>query len=113
MEARGLLLRGGTVVSDTQMLQADVLIRGEKIVGLGTELPAPAGIEVVDVEGMLVLPGVVDAHTHIQLDTGIYQTPDDWETETRAAALGGVTTVIDFATQFGGQTFEEALAARL
>jgi dihydropyrimidinase len=56
---------------------------------------------------------VIDAHTHIQLDTGSYQTDDSWVTGSRAAALGGVTTVIDFATQFAGQSFEEALKARL
>ncbi|HIE39474.1 MAG TPA: dihydropyrimidinase [Anaerolineae bacterium] len=47
------------------------------------------------------------------LDTGIYKTPDDWFTGTRAAACGGVTTVVDFATQFPGQTLREAVGARL
>jgi dihydropyrimidinase len=60
-----------------------------------------------------VFPGVVDPHTHIQLDTGIFQTADNWEIGTRTAAFGGVTTVIDFATQFQGMTFPEALDARL
>ena len=50
-----------------------------------------------------MLPGLVDPHTHIVLDTGIYKTPDDWAVGTRTAACGGVTTVIDFATQFAGQ----------
>ncbi len=60
-----------------------------------------------------MLPGLVDPHTHIVLDTGIYKTPDDWAIGTRTAACGGVTTVIDFATQFPGQDVREALAARL
>ncbi|MEI2690177.1 MAG: amidohydrolase family protein [Anaerolineae bacterium] len=61
----------------------------------------------------MVLPGLVDPHTHIQLDTGIYQTPDDWAVGTRTAACGGVTTVIDFATQFPGQDVRTAVANRL
>jgi dihydropyrimidinase len=60
----------------------------------------------------MVLPGIIDAHTHIQLDTGIYQTPDDWLIGTKTAACGGVTTVIDFATQFAGQGLAEAVANR-
>jgi dihydropyrimidinase len=61
----------------------------------------------------LVLPGVIDAHTHIQLDTGIYKTADNWEIGTRAAAAGGVTTVVDFATQYPGQSVDQALDNRL
>ncbi len=60
----------------------------------------------------MVLPGVIDAHTHIQLDTGIYQTPDDWLVGTKTAACGGVTAVIDFATQFPGQGLAEAVTNR-
>ncbi|MBN1875391.1 MAG: dihydropyrimidinase [Anaerolineae bacterium] len=108
-----LLLRGGTVVTPEGMLECDVLVRGEKIQALGQGLTAPGEAEVVDIANLLVLPGVIDAHTHIQLDTGIYKTPDDWYVESRAAALGGVTTVVDFATQFKGQTFEDALTVRL
>ncbi len=60
-----------------------------------------------------MLPGIVDAHTHLQLDTGIFRTSDTWLQGSRAAAFGGITTVVDFATQMRGQTFEEALATRL
>ncbi|MCP4593365.1 MAG: amidohydrolase family protein, partial [bacterium] len=59
------------------------------------------------------LPGVIDAHTHVALDTGIYRTPDDWFIGTRAAACGGVTTIVDFATQFPGQSLQEAVEARI
>jgi dihydropyrimidinase len=68
---------------------------------------------VIDAEGCYVLPGVIDAHTHIALDTGVYRTPDDWFAGSRTAACGGVTTVVDFATQFPGQTLREAVEARL
>jgi dihydropyrimidinase len=76
-------------------------------------LPVVDDTRVIDAAGCYVLPGVIDAHTHIALDTGIYKTPDDWLIGTRAAACGGVTTVIDFATQFPGQTLREAVEARL
>jgi dihydropyrimidinase len=67
---------------------------------------------VIRAKDLLVLPGLVDAHTHIKLDTGLFQTADNWEIGTKAAAAGGVTTVIDFANQIKGQRFSEALAAR-
>ncbi len=108
-----LLIRRGTLVTAEGLLQADLLIQGERIAAVGTDLSAPPGARVVDAEGHYLLPGIIDAHTHIQLDTGIYQTPDDWLIGTRAAACGGVTTVIDFATQFRGQTLRQAVEARL
>lgn len=108
-----ILIRGGTVVAPETLLDADVLIRGEQIQAIGQDLPAPRGAEVVDATNLLVLPGVIDAHVHIQLDTGIYASPSNWQVESRAAAFGGVTTVVDFATQFPGQSFAEALEARL
>lgn len=107
----GMLIRGGLVVLTDRMVEADVLVEGEQIKAIGVGLPA-GGAEVVEAQGLLVLPGVIDAHTHIQLDTGTYRTADDWFVGSRAAAFGGVTTVVDFATQFPGQGFEDALAQR-
>lgn len=113
VKPKTILIRGGTVVTPETLLHADVLIRGEQIQAIGHALPAPRGAEVVDATDLLVLPGVIDAHVHIQLDTGIYASPSNWRTESRAAACGGVTTVVDFATQLPGQSFAEALDARL
>lgn len=109
-----LIMRGGQVVTPSEVIAADVLIEGERIAGLvapGSEIWT--GAQVIDAGSCYVFPGVVDPHTHIQLDTGIYKTADNWEIGTRTAAFGGVTTVVDFATQFKGMTFPEALAARL
>jgi dihydropyrimidinase len=108
-----MLIKGGTLVTPEGAFEADVLVQGEHIEAVGHGLPVVDDTVVVDAEGCYVLPGVIDAHTHIQLDTGIYQTPDDWFVGTRAAACGGVTTVVDFATQFAGQTLREAVEARL
>jgi dihydropyrimidinase len=109
---RRILIRGGTVVTGQRLLAADILIDGERIAGIvspGTLVPAE---RVLDAPGCYILPGVVDAHTHIQLDTGLYHTADNWEVGTQSAAFGGVTTVIDFANQIVDRPLVEALEAR-
>lgn len=106
------ILQGGTLVLPDTSLKADLIIEGQKIAGIVSHALSNPDDVVIDVSEMLVLPGIVDAHTHIQLDTGIYQTADNWEIGTKAAAAGGVTTVIDFANQLQGASFDDALAAR-
>jgi dihydropyrimidinase len=108
-----LLIKGGTLVRPEAVVEADLLAQGERIKAVGRDLPVAEDTLVINAGGCYVLPGVIDAHTHIALDTGIYRTPDDWSIGTRAAACGGVTTVVDFATQFPGQTLREAVEARL
>ncbi|MEL7673580.1 MAG: dihydropyrimidinase, partial [Chloroflexota bacterium] len=88
-----LVVRGGQVVLPQAVVDADVWIAGETIAAvLAPGVEAPFGARVIDAAGCLVFPGLVDPHTHIQLDTGIYRTADDWEIGTRSAAFGGVTT---------------------
>ena len=110
--ANTTLIRNGTLITPAGELTGDLLLAGEKIAAIGIDLPAGGADRVIDATGCVVLPGLVDPHTHIVLDTGIYKTPDDWAAGTRTAACGGVTTVIDFATQFPGQDMHGALAAR-
>jgi dihydropyrimidinase len=106
------LIKSGVLIVPGGELRGDLLLADEKIAAIGIDLPT-AGIDrVIDAADCIVLPGLVDPHTHIVLDTGIYKTPDDWAVGTRTAACGGVTTVIDFATQFAGQDMHQALAAR-
>ena len=109
-----IIIRNGQIILPNDTILGDVLIDGEKIAGI----TAPGAIgwpdaHEVDATNCLVMPGIVDAHTHIQLDTGVYKTDDNWEIGTKSAAFGGVTTVIDFATQFEGMSFRAALDARL
>ena len=108
-----MLIQHGRLITPTGEILADLRIVDETIHSIGIDLEPLPGEELVDARDCVVLPGLVDPHTHIQLDTGIYKTPDDWAVGTRTAACGGVTTVIDFATQFPGQNVREAVQARL
>jgi dihydropyrimidinase len=107
-----MLIKGGRVVSAAGEYVADVLVRDGKIADIRVGIPA-AGQEVIDATGKLVLPGVVDPHTHFALDTGTVRTADDFASGSATAAAGGVTTYLDFALQRPGQTFQQALEARL
>jgi dihydropyrimidinase len=96
------LVRNGTVVTASDRYQADIFIdKGVvSLIGQGLNLPAD---EVVDASGMLVMPGGIDVHTHLDMPFGGTTSADDFETGTIAAAHGGTTTVVDFAIQNFGE----------
>ena len=102
------LIQNGTVVSADGQRQADVLFDGETITEVSPNIPA-AGHTVVDAHGLLVMPGAIDVHTHLDMPFGGTVSADDYRTGTIAAAVGGTTTVIDFALQSRGHTMSEAL----
>ncbi len=104
----GLLFTGGTVVTAEGSYRADVLVEDEKIVAVGTDLSRDRA-EIVDASGKLVMPGFIDAHTHMDMPFGGTVTADDWATGTAAAAAGGTTTIIDFALQEEGGTLAGAV----
>lgn len=103
-----ILIQNGTVVNHTGREKADVLLAGGRIKAVGKNLCAP-GAKTVDAEGCYLLPGMIDTHTHFDLDTGSAVTADDFVTGTKAALLGGTTTVLDFATQERDGTLQDAL----
>ena len=106
------LIRNGTVVTATESMQADVLIDGEKVVGIAAPgAHSWVADSEIDAAGKYVLPGGVDVHTHFQLPFGGTYVSDDFESGTRAAAFGGTTTVVDFAVQVKGQTVTEGYDA--
>jgi dihydropyrimidinase len=105
-----LLFTGGTVITTDGSFGADVLVEGEKIVAVGTDLSAD-GAEAVDASGKLVMPGFIDAHTHMDMPFGGTMTADDWATGTAAAVAGGTTMIIDFALQEEGGTLAGAVEA--
>jgi dihydropyrimidinase len=104
----GILIQGGTVVNGDASFAADVLLEGERIAAVGAGLSA-VGHEVVDASGLLVMPGGIDVHTHLDMPFGGTTSADDYFTGTRAAAVGGTTSVFDFALQSRGHTLGEAL----
>lgn len=104
----GTLIQNGTVVNADGQLRADVLIEGEAIAEVRANLPS-AGHTIFDATGLLVMPGGIDVHTHLDMPFGGTVSADDYRTGTIAAAVGGTTTVIDFALQSKGHTMREAL----
>src|SRR5438105_485336 len=109
-----ILINNGTVVSATGASAADVLVDGETIAALLEPGRAAAlGINadrIIDARGKYVIPGGVDAHTHMELPFGGTFASDTFETGSRAAAWGGTTTIIDFAVQRFGENVQDGLA---
>jgi dihydropyrimidinase len=109
-----LVVAGGTVVLDSDLLEADLLIADGKVSALTTHSARRLhDADTIDARGALVLPGGVDVHTHIALHFGAFSTRDDFSSATRAAALGGTTTVLEFAIPQDGETPRDAVERRL
>jgi dihydropyrimidinase len=102
------LIRSGTIVTATDTYVSDVGITGGKISVIGSNLPTEAAGKVIEARAMLVMPGGIDVHTHLDMPFGGTTSADDFETGTVAAAYGGTTTLIDFAIQYKGQTLRQA-----
>jgi len=109
MELKNIVIRGGEVVGPRGVRRAEVLITGETIAEVG-EVEVPPDAETIDASGKLVIPGAVDVHTHLDMEVGVTRSADDFTTGTRAAACGGTTTVIDFATAYRGESPAKGLA---
>ena len=106
-----LLFTGGTVVTADGSFGTDVLVEDEKIVAVGTEISGEGVETIVDASGKLIMPGFIDAHTHMDMPFGGTVTADDWAAGTAAAAAGGTTMIIDFALQEEGGTLAGAVEA--
>jgi len=105
------LIRNGTVVTARETIAADVLIEGERIREVRASIPPQAARKVIDATGLYVMPGGIDAHTHLDMPFGGTTSADDFETGTRAAAFGGTTSIIDFAIQARATRMRDALDA--
>jgi dihydropyrimidinase len=102
------IIRNGTIVTATDTYVADIGIADEKISAIATQLPAENTGRILDASNLLVFPGGIDVHTHLDMPFGGTTSADDFQTGTTAAAFGGTTTLIDFAIQYKGQTLRHA-----
>jgi dihydropyrimidinase len=102
------LVTNGTIVTADQATRADVLIEDDRIVEIAPSI-APLADHTIDANGKLVLPGGIDVHTHLDMPIDGISSSDDFESGTVAAACGGTTSIIDFATQSKGQSLRQAL----
>src|SRR6187551_2231424 len=103
-----VLIKNGRVITATDDYLADVFIEGEMVTAIGKNLQVIAD-KLIDATGLLVMPGGVDPHVHLDMPfMGTYSS-DNYETGTRAALFGGTTTVIDFVLQRQGHSLQEAL----
>ncbi|MGI5358264.1 dihydropyrimidinase [Streptomyces sp. CA-252508] len=115
MSTARTLIRGGLVITATDETHADILIEDGRIAALAahgsTVSESWTAERTIDATGKYVIPGGVDAHTHMELPFGGTFASDDFETGTRAAAWGGTTTIVDFAVQSMGHALRDGLDA--
>ena len=104
------VFKGGQIVTTEASMEADIGVIGSKIAAIGTNLD---GREIIDATGLLVMPGAIDPHTHFGLSIGTLATADDYESGTRAAAFGGVTSFINYVFQEPGRSLLEAVDGEL
>ncbi|MEG0910227.1 MAG: dihydropyrimidinase [Ruthenibacterium sp.] len=104
----GTILTNGTLVTAQGEQKADMLLENGKIAQIDAQIPQ-AGHIVYDAAGCYVFPGMIDAHTHLDMSTATATTADNFDTGTAAALAGGTTTLIDFATQEKTETLHTAL----
>jgi dihydropyrimidinase len=104
----GIVVRGGTVVTASDQYVADVYCADGVIKAIGKDVDVPAGTQVVDASGQYVLPGGIDAHTHMELPFMGTVSADDFYTGTAAGVAGGTTTIIDFIIPNRNQSLLEA-----
>ena len=130
---RKVLLKNGIVVNSKKCFVADVLIEGERIKKIGKNIKIAGSqcsplrdsdsqcspirdsgsqsspIQVIDCKGKYIFPGFIDGHTHFDLSVAGTTTIDDFKSGTKAAISGGTTTIIDYGTQYKGETLKEGL----
>ncbi|MEX1187798.1 MAG: dihydropyrimidinase [Bacteroidia bacterium] len=103
-----ILIKNGRIITASDNYFADIFIEGETVSAIGRELKVDAD-QIIDAKGLLVMPGGIDPHVHLDMPfMGTYSS-DNYETGTRAALYGGTTTVIDFILQTQGKSLQSAL----
>jgi dihydropyrimidinase len=103
------LISNATVLTASQQYPADIRIDAGLVTAIGQALPRDLDTAVIDATGKLVMPGGIDVHTHLDMPYGDTSNGDDFFTGTVAAAHGGTTTIVDYATQSPGGSLRQAL----
>lgn len=110
------LLKGGTIVTANRMFKSDLLIKGEKIFQIAESISSEdleSEHQIIDVTNKLIMPGIIDAHTHYQLESRNTTTADNFYTGSVSAAAGGVTTFIDYSDHYLNRSLKEAAQERI
>ncbi|MEI2609946.1 MAG: dihydropyrimidinase [Candidatus Promineifilaceae bacterium] len=107
-----LLIKNGQAVLPYGPSAVDIAIKEGKIVALQPDLDPAAATQTLDASDLLVFPGFIDCHTHMGIPIKDTWSADDFESGSRAAAWGGVTTILDFTVQAKGQSYRQALEER-
>jgi dihydropyrimidinase len=108
-----LVVRGGRLVTAESSFEADLGIKDGKIAAILRGQSGPGGSRTIDAHGRLVLPGAIDVHTHFATNVGEGSTADDYESGSRAAAAGGITSFVNFAFQERGKSLRQAVDTEL
>lgn len=107
-----ILITQGRIVTAVDDYVADILVRDGKIEAIARELQVPSA-QKHDATGLLIFPGGVDVHTHMESPQGVAETCDTYETGTRSAAFGGTTTIVDYAQGKPNESPKQAIDHRL
>ena len=107
-----MIIKNGTIVTASESFRADVAVADGKITQISASIPTDGCEKVIDASGKLVLPGAIDAHTHLAMPFGGTISSDGYFAGTRAAACGGTTTVFDFVLQDFNETMVDAVKRR-
>jgi dihydropyrimidinase len=106
-----ILIQGARLVTEIDSYNGSVLVEDGRIARIGRKVDAPPGAEICDATGKLVLPGAIDAHVHVGLSL-CGHISSDFESTTRTAAFGGVTSILTYATPRKGELLSEAVQSR-
>ena len=101
-----LVIKNGTIITASDRYKADLAIKDGKIIEIASSLDAP---NTYDAKGKILIPGGIDVHTHLDMPFGGTFSSDDFQTGTKAAAIGGTTSIIDYAVQPEGKTLHETI----
>lgn len=107
-----LIIKNGTIVNASGSYTGDILIEGNKILKIDSEIKTSGNIQIIDATGKLIFPGAIDAHVHMELPTPAGPSSDDFYTGSKAAIAGGTTTMLDFVTPAKGESLISALRKR-